>query len=103
DFTVNHRKHAFYGLNLSIIAYCDDIISPSWGQLVSLLKKCFRYSKEWKIDFNPKKSVCLSMTNSGKIINPSISIDETHMSNVQGFEYLGLPIENNKFIMEFIQ
>ncbi|CAF0954546.1 unnamed protein product [Brachionus calyciflorus] len=81
------------GLNLSIIAYCNDIvlISPSYGQLVTLLKKFLEYSKEWKIDFNPKKSVCLSMTNSGKIINPSILIDGTHIANVQGFEYLGLP------------
>ena len=36
------------GLNLSIIAYCDYIIiiSPSYGQAITLLEKCFEYSKE---------------------------------------------------------
>ncbi|CAF0806246.1 unnamed protein product [Brachionus calyciflorus] len=43
------------------------------------------------------------MTNSGKIINPSKLIDGTHIANVQGFEYLGLPIGNNRFIMELIE
>ncbi|CAF0931715.1 unnamed protein product [Brachionus calyciflorus] len=42
------------------------------------------------------------MTNSGKTINPSIFIDGTHIANVQGFEYLSLPI-GNKFKMEFIE
>ena len=93
------------GLNLSIIAYCDDIviISPSFGQAVKLLEKCFDYSKEWKIDFNPKKSVCLSLSSSGKILNTNIIIRGTNIPNVQGFEYLGLPLGTHNYIREFIE
>ncbi|CAF0969983.1 unnamed protein product [Brachionus calyciflorus] len=93
------------GLNLSIIAYCDDIviISPSFGQAVKLLEKCFDYLKEWKIDFNPKKSVCLSLSSSGKILNTNIISGGTNIPNVQGFEYLGLPLGTNNYKREFIE
>ena len=50
-------------LNLSIIAYCDDvmILSPSVGQAIKLLNECFSYSIQWKIEFNPKKSMAITI------------------------------------------
>ncbi|RNA18763.1 hypothetical protein BpHYR1_049643 [Brachionus plicatilis] len=48
--------------NLSIIAYCDDIIilSPSEKQATVLLKICEKYAVRWKIDFNASKSAAIS-------------------------------------------
>ncbi|CAF0768461.1 unnamed protein product [Brachionus calyciflorus] len=44
--------------NVSIIAYCDDILilSPSTTYLNKLLDVCFEFSLKWKIEFNPTKS-----------------------------------------------
>ncbi|CAF0919170.1 unnamed protein product [Brachionus calyciflorus] len=43
------------------------------------------------------------MSSSGKILNANIVDNCTHIPNVQGFEYLGLPIGSNIFITEFIE
>ncbi|RNA15887.1 hypothetical protein BpHYR1_029744, partial [Brachionus plicatilis] len=48
--------------------YCDDIIilSPSYGHAMRSLENCFRFAKEWKMEFNPRKSASLTMTKSGR-------------------------------------
>ncbi|RNA26063.1 hypothetical protein BpHYR1_030328 [Brachionus plicatilis] len=93
------------GLNLSIIAYCDDIIilSPSYGHAMRLLEDCFRFAKEWKMEFNPRKSASLTMTKSGVNCQEKFVIDNVQLSNVDGFEYLGLPFGSNSFISDFIE
>ena len=93
------------GLNLSIIAYCDDIIilSPSYGHAMKLLDECFKFANDWKMEFNPRKSVCLTMTNSGVECQEKFEINNVQLLNVEGFEYLGLPFGSNSFISNFIE
>jgi hypothetical protein len=99
----NENIGAFVGgCNLSIIAYCDDImlLSPSYGQSIKLLEICFDFAKKWKMDFNPNKSVCLTLGTEQK---ESLEVNGNRICNVEGFEYLGLPLGKNSFILEFIE
>ena len=89
--------------NVSIIAYCDDILilSPSTTHLNKLLDVCFQFSLKWKIEFNPTKS-CYSFFGS------SIKSLNLHMNGIsipykQNFIYLGFPIGTNDFVNEFIE
>ena len=47
--------------NVSILAYCDDIIlvSSDQDQLKRLLKCCERYSLAWRMRYNATKSTCM--------------------------------------------
>ncbi|RNA17767.1 RNA-directed DNA polymerase from mobile element jockey-like, partial [Brachionus plicatilis] len=93
------------GLNLSVIAYCDEIIilSPSYGHAMRLLEDCFRFAKERKMEFNPRKSASLTMTKSGVNCQEKFVIENVQLSNVDGFEYLGLPFGSSSFISDFIE
>ncbi|RNA24308.1 hypothetical protein BpHYR1_014381 [Brachionus plicatilis] len=51
------------------------------------------YAKIWKMGFYPKKS----------IIETNITVEGNGLPSVNGFEYLGLPVGNNKFVMDFIK
>ena len=55
------------------------------------------------MDFNPNKSVCLTMSNSCLKNKENFCVNGVQISNVEGFEYLGLPLGNNLFIREFIE
>ena len=109
DLIVNCISHnigaCVNGLNLSIIAYCDDIIilSPSYGQAMVILEECFKFANQWKMEFNPKKSVCLTMSSSKIISQEKFVINGVQLVNVDGFEYLGLPIGSSLFISNFIE
>ncbi|RMZ95628.1 hypothetical protein BpHYR1_051805 [Brachionus plicatilis] len=72
------------GLNLSIIAYCDDIIilSPFYGHTMRLLEDCFKFEKEWKMEFNPRKSASLTMTKSGVNCQEKFVIYNVQLFNV---------------------
>ena len=57
---LNAKIGAKIGINnISIIAYCDDIIlmSPTIKHLNILLDICYKYSVEWKLQYNQSKSV----------------------------------------------
>ena len=56
--------------------------------------------REWKLEFNPKKSVYYSLNCSDK---GDIVIQEKILPKSDGFIYLGLPIGNEKFIWEFLE
>ena len=49
-------------LNVSIVAYCDDIIlvSSSEKHMRMMLESCERYAGDWKLEYNPLKSVAYS-------------------------------------------
>jgi hypothetical protein len=93
------------GLNLSIVAYCDDIVllAPSSGHCQKLLETCSKYAKLWKIDFNPSKSVALTFQKGKNTDVPNFSLNCLQIPNVQNFEYLGLPIGDNEFISNYIE
>ena len=46
------------GLNVSIIAYCDDILlmSPVATYIEELLNECSKYAADWKLEFKSSKS-----------------------------------------------
>ncbi|RNA04389.1 hypothetical protein BpHYR1_036554 [Brachionus plicatilis] len=48
-------------INLSILAYCDDIVllSPSEKHIKILLRTCEEHAKDWKIEFNASKSASI--------------------------------------------
>ena len=80
------------------IAYCDDLIllSPITSQMNQLLKMCSDYAEMWKIEFNPRKSVSLSIGKCEKF-----RLNGTSICEVSGFIYLGLPIGSDKYVEEF--
>jgi len=92
-------------MNLSIIAYCDDIMimSPSIGQCHKILEVCESYSKIWKIDFNANKSVALIIQKKITKDCPSFKLNKAEIPIVNNTIYLGLPFGDNKFISEYFE
>ncbi len=78
--------------NVSVVSYCDDILllGCTTKQLESLLDSCQKYAKQWKMEFNPKKSVYMEI---GKFKNNNtIKMAGIIIPEVNEFIYLGLPI-----------
>jgi len=82
--------------NLSIIGYCDDLIimSPTAGHGQILLTECEKYAREWKLDFNAKKSVSLTF---GKYKwSPDFVLKGSSLPKVDQITYLGLPLSTKQ-------
>jgi hypothetical protein len=92
-------------LNVAIIAYCDDIIllASQTTDMQSLITICEEYAQQWKIEFNPKKSVSVTFNNKGETEEQKFKMASAIIPSVSGFIDLGLPIGNNKFIDEYIE
>ena len=90
--------------NVSIVGYCDDVIlmSPTLKHLQILLDICFKYSIEWKIEFNEKKSVFMSFSDS-KTTNDIPKINKKELTKVDSLIYLGLPLGNDEFKDKFFE
>lgn len=97
------------GYNISILAYCDDIllISPSLKQLQLLLDVASMYSHLWMIKFNTSKC---SVINAGLKLYPDCEIDvllnKMCLNVVSELKYLGLFFNdkndfNNQIINKF--
>ena len=91
-----------YDVNVSIVAYCDDLIllSPLESDLMELLLICERYAFRWKIRFNPSKST-IFCTDGNKLRQSTFRIGGGILERVDGFVYLGLPIGGAKFVADF--
>ncbi|CAF0738373.1 unnamed protein product [Brachionus calyciflorus] len=90
--------------NSSIISYCDDIVllSPTRSGLQSLLDKCSEYSKIWRINFNPKKSIGMCLKHrSGKESCNDFFFNESKISIADESIYLGLPIGSHKYLENY--
>jgi hypothetical protein len=89
---------------LSIIAYCDDIVllASHRVDMLELIKLCDDFAKKWKIDFNPKKSNCVTFNSKGETEHHHFIMNGESIPCVDGFIYLGLPIGNNAFIDQYI-
>ena len=90
--------------SLCIVGYCDDLIllSPIVKHAEILLEKCERYAKKWKMEFNVKKSVTMSLGPGFE--SKSFKINGSELPTVDSFVYLGLPLskksDNNNFFEE---
>ena len=86
--------------NVSCLAYCDDLLllSPVKTHMDILLKTCIGFSEDWKVRFNPDKSISYSLfrPEGASFEANGISIPATDL----GFIYLGMPIGNHKFVVE---
>ena len=89
-------------VNVSTLAYCDDLtlLSSSEGQMRTLLANCQRFAADWKLEFNPKKSVCYTANSKSKI-KLIFFLDDLEISVVDGFIYLGLPVGNQNYLDEY--
>ena len=93
-----------YGVNVSVIAYCDDLVliaGPAY-HMKRLLEICSSYAINWKIEFNPSKSEWISFNEENN------SMDEFEISGEKipkktEFTYLGLPIGNDATIGEYVE
>ena len=81
-------------LNVSIVAYCDDIILISF----TAAHYCGEYAKKWKMEFNPSKSVSYCCGNS---VKKNFKLNQQMIPSVDGFTYLGLPIGNEEYIFNY--
>ena len=66
----------------------------------TLLENCQRFASDWKLEFNPKKSVCHT-SNSISNINPKLFLSGQEIPSVDGFIYLGLPVGNLNYLKEY--
>jgi hypothetical protein len=88
------------GINVSIVAYCDDIIliSPLKRHLQKLLDICYDYSVEWLMKFNPEKSVVMSMDLAGAFKGELVfNLGSVKLKQVENLIYLGLPMGDFHF------
>jgi hypothetical protein len=85
----NHR--------INNISYCDDLIliSPIGKQLQQLINICQEYGQEWKINFNPNKSIYMKFGNE-KVgtIKQELKLNNEIIPETTQFKYLGLMINN---------
>ena len=90
------------GINLSIIAYADDVVllGNLDLDLNILLDQCDKYAKKWKLEFNSKKSI--AYTTGKKFYNTyNFYLNNERIPNVDGFVYLGLPIGDKRYTEEY--
>jgi hypothetical protein len=89
--------------NVSIVAYCDDIllISPTVCHMNRLVDACYHFSVNWKMEFNPTKSLLTCFGN--KTNNFNVSMNGQKIPYGKNFIYLGLPIGDKNFINEYIE
>ena len=87
--------------NMSIVAYCDDIIllSSTKAGLQKLLNKCSEFGCKWKLNFNPSKSVvmCLSGSQCSDLSINNLVLGGRNLESVKNMIYLGLPIGDYRF------
>ena len=93
--------------NVSILAYCDDIIlvSSDQDQLKRLLKCCERYSLAWRMRYNATKSTCTLLAHPQELQTrePELQLYGKALTPVPGFTYLGLPIGNGTYVAQFVE
>lgn len=91
-------------VNTSIVAYCDDLIimSPLKSHLKTLLSICEEYAIEWKIKFNPSKSI-IYCTNRKLLSESCFSLNGGRLRTAENLEYLGLPIGDREFVEKFME
>ena len=89
-------------VNVSMIAYCDDLIliSPTETHMRSLIKLCESYAVEWKIEFNASKSIAYSH---GYSCKPSFSLNNLEIPHQEFFIYLGLPVGDDSFVWNYFE
>ncbi|RNA21537.1 RNA-directed DNA polymerase from mobile element jockey-like [Brachionus plicatilis] len=92
-------------INLSILAYCDDIVllSPSEKHIKILLRTCEEYAKDWKIEFNASKSASMLFEKKSTGLKTDFKLNGSIIPKVQSLIYLGLPIGNQKSINDFLE
>ena len=78
------------------------MLSPLKSHLRRLLAICERYANKWKIKFNPKKST-IYCTNNEFLSEGNFSLSGGMLNKVENFEYLGLPVGNQKYKEEFFE
>jgi hypothetical protein len=69
-------------------------MSPTVGHAQILLKLSEEYAGEWKMDFNPKKSVSLKFGKSS--CNSTFLLNGVNLPKVDEITYLGLPLSTKK-------
>jgi hypothetical protein len=86
--------------NVSIIAYCDDLLlmSSNENHMNKLLECCHRYAINWKMEFNASKSISYSIKQTNFI---DFKLGDSVIPKSDGFIYLGLPIGDDIFVEKF--
>jgi hypothetical protein len=89
-------------VNVSMIAYCDDLIliSPTETHMKMLINLCESYAAEWKIEFNALKSIAYS---NGTNCKPLFSLNSSEIPHKDSFIYLGLPVGEDNFVMNYFE
>ena len=94
----------FNNVNVSIIAYADDLVllSPLDSHLQKLLDICSAYGAKWKISFNPKKSTITEFGTS-QATNRAFEIAGQFLDHHSSFKYLGVEINQSCDSSEYIK
>jgi hypothetical protein len=88
----------------NIQAYADDftILAPSITALQKLLNKIYVMLNNLDLSLNTKKSVCMVFSSKPNNDNPNLYINNTKVSVVQSYTYLGIILRNDMNIKDDI-
>jgi hypothetical protein len=91
------------GMNVSVVAYCDDILlmSPVSSHIDRLLKECSDYASKWKLEFNSKKSEHFVSGPRSSECKVRYNLNQSTIPRVDGMVYLGLPIGDQQYVDNF--
>ena len=80
------------GGNFNCLMYADDVVllSTSEHGLQNCVNKLSKFSKDWKMSINTKKTKVLVFTKSGRQKNLHIKYNEIDIENVKQYTYLGV-------------
>lgn len=91
-------------LNLSILAYCDDliIVSPVASHAQLILDYCSEYASKWKMEFNAEKSASLVFSKFKTNITDVFVMNNKVIPGKEGIIYLGLPLGSQEYINDYL-
>ena len=76
-------------------------MSPTVNGLNKMLEECSTYAKNWKLQFNAKKSAYMEFGNYNN--NYKIILGEEIIPKSKCIDYLGLPLGNEIDKVEFLE
>ena len=83
----------FYGA----LSYADDIciLSPTMKGLQEMLNTCDIYSREFSMNFNPKKTICIKFSKYDTIANVDLYLSGQKLLWVSNVKHLGNWVSHN--------
>ena len=95
----NRNVGCFIGnMYVGCLGYADDVtlLAPSVSSLQNMLEVCNLYGKDYGLQYNCQKTVCMKMSQKNcNLVNYKVSLDGTQLKWVQSVSFLGIFVSYN--------